>query len=220
MVLKRFQKNPGIVLDPADKHRRYRIFISRFIFLYVLIFAVIGYFHRNLEFFYYCVIFLVIILGIRRYQRKNKKEIILPTYIYAGIAIWGLLHFLGGYTPINGGVLYEVHFWRFGYDNLVHSFGTFVTTFVAYNLLRPHLSIVIAENYVYLTAILVLMVLGIGAIVEIVELSAVELLDAQGIGDYFNNAWDLVFNTIGALAACVLIIAHQWRVKKRNNLKK
>ena len=69
--------------------------MSRFIFAYVFLFAIISYFDKNSEFFYYCIIFLFIILGVRRYQNKIGREIILPLYIYVGIAIWGLLHFLG-----------------------------------------------------------------------------------------------------------------------------
>ncbi|MFC1690762.1 hypothetical protein ACFL0W_01150 [Nanoarchaeota archaeon] len=206
--------NPKII-SSDDRHRGYRRFISRFIFFYVLIFAIVGYFHKNLEFFYYCIIFLVFILAIRHYQKK-KREIILPLYIYIGVAVWGILHFLGGYLPVNEGVLYDVHLFVFGYDNLVHSFGMFVTTFMVYNLLRPHLSINIREHYGFLTAILLLMVLGVGSLVEIVEFSAVKLFNASGVGDYLNNAWDLVFNTIGSLVACFLIVMHQRRVKKKN----
>jgi uncharacterized membrane protein YjdF len=55
--------------------------------------------------------------------------------------------------------------------------------------------------------------LGIGSLNEILELGAVVLLGAQEIvGDYFNNAMDLVFNQIGSVTA-VFFIHHSNKKK-------
>jgi flagellar biosynthesis protein FlhB len=48
--------------------------------------------------------------------------------------------------------------------------------------------------------------LGVGLINEIVELTAVVYLNAQeGVGDYLNNAIDLVYNSIGVIVTVVIL---------------
>ena len=57
--------------------------------------------------------------------------------------------------------------------------------------------------------------MGVGAGAEITELLAVVFFDASAaVGDYYNNAIDLVFNLLGSLTACgYLIIYHNYKNK-------
>ena len=56
--------------------------------------------------------------------------------------------------------------------------------------------------------------MGIGAGNEIAEFSAVLFIERTGVGGYYNTAWDLVFNSLGALLG-VIVIAFQNRSFRR-----
>ena len=58
----------------------------------------------------------------------------------------------------------------------------------------------------FLIVVTALCSLGIGALFEIVELLGILLLNNKGVSDYFNNAFDLVSNSIGILIASIVII--------------
>ena len=47
--------------------------------------------------------------------------------------------------------------------------------------------------------------MGLGALNEILEFIGVLLFPKTNVGDYFNNVWDLTFNTIGAIVAVIII---------------
>jgi uncharacterized membrane protein YjdF len=56
-----------------------------------------------------------------------------------------------------------------------------------------------------LSILLVVMGIGVGAVNEIVEFMPVLFLGDTGVGDYFNTLWDIVFNTLGAIAAVLYL---------------
>lgn len=43
--------------------------------------------------------------------------------------------------------------------------------------------------------------MGVSAVNEIIELSAVVFFNSSGVGDYYNNALDMVFNLAGIMIA-------------------
>ncbi len=186
----------------------------RFTYFYVLAFGALSYFTNNKEFFYYSIIFLISLLIIRFYQRRYHVQVQLPTTILTGFVIAGFMHMLGGFVYIGGVKLYDINFWIFGYDNFVHAFSAFVFSFAAYNLLKPYLDKKLKENGVYLSLLLALIALGMGSIVEIVEFAAVVFLGATGVGDYTNNALDIVFNTLGAIIGCTSLVWYHKRKEK------
>ena len=47
--------------------------------------------------------------------------------------------------------------------------------------------------------------LGLGALYEIIELFGVSVLGNQEVGDYMNNALDLVFDFLGAILGGLVI---------------
>ncbi|PJE58032.1 MAG: hypothetical protein COU81_02860, partial [Candidatus Portnoybacteria bacterium CG10_big_fil_rev_8_21_14_0_10_36_7] len=100
----------------------------------------------------------------------------------------------------------------FRYDNLVHSFGVFLATFAIYGLVRPYLLKKTEHNSFVFCFILVSSAMGVGAFNEIIELIAVLFFNAQqGVGEYLNNAFDLVFNLFGTLVACFVIMKYHLR---------
>lgn len=184
-----------------------------FTLLYVSFFSIFAILRGNYEFIFYTVIMSVLIFIIIRIYKKLH----LTSYILGGLALLGILHVLGGNVHIFDTRLYE--FWLIDgvlkYDNMVHAFGIYVITFICYSLVYPHLDKKAKHNYVLLSVVLITSAIGFGALNEVIELMAVLFLGAaKQVGDYFNNAFDLLFNFIGASAACVFII--RYHKKQRN----
>ena len=47
--------------------------------------------------------------------------------------------------------------------------------------------------------------IGIGGLNEIIEFIMVLALENTGVGGYYNTAWDIVFNTIGAILGTIFL---------------
>lgn len=174
---------------------------------YLIAFTFVAILHSNWEFLYYTAVMSLLIFIVVLYH----KHLSMTNSIMLGLTLVGAMHIFGGNIHINGIRLYD--YWIFGhwfrYDNLVHFVGSFTAAIIAFNLLDPHLSHGIKQNRILLGVIIVLIACGMGAVNEILELAAVIYLHAAAqVGDYFNNAFDLVWNLIGSTAA-VFFIA--WR---------
>ena len=174
---------------------------------YLLFFTVMALLDGNYEFLYYTVIMSALILIIVLYHKKLH----LSNQILLGLTIVGAMHIFGGNVHIQGVRLYD--FWLipevFKYDNLVHMGSIFVATFVSYNFLAPHLDTNFKHSGVLLSLILVSISMGIGSFNEVLELGAVVFLGAaEQVGNYMNNAIDLVYNLIGSIIACYFIIRY------------
>ena len=171
-----------------------------FTIINLTIFTILSVIKQNYEFLYYTFILSVLILIIVLYHKK----IHLTKHILLGLTILGAMHLFGTR-------LYDIWFIPniLKYDNIVHAFGVFVATFVVYNFLRPHLDRKIKHNSFLLSMILILIAMGIGAFNEILELGAVVFLGAsKQVGDYMNNALDLVFNLAGSIIASIVIVRY------------
>lgn len=175
---------------------------------YLTLFTILAIIKKNYEFLYYTFIMSALILIIVFYHKK----IHLTKHIIFGLTVLGTMHIFGGNIHILGTRLYDI--WLIPpnilkYDNIVHAFGVFVATFVIYSLIHPHLNKKINHNPFLLSLILVSIAMGIGAFNEILELGAVVFLGAaKQVGDYINNALDLVFNLGGSIIACFFIIKY------------
>ena len=177
---------------------------------YLAIFTILALINKNYEFLYYTFILSALIFIIVLYHKK----IHLTKTILLGLTILGAMHIFGGNIHILGTRLYDIWFIPniLKYDNFVHAFGIFVATFVVYNFIHPHLDKKINHNAILLSLILVSIAMGIGAFNEILELGAVVFLGAaKQVGDYINNALDLVFNLGGSIIACFFIIKYHKR---------
>lgn len=184
-----------------------------FSILYLIFFISLAIIRQNYEFvFYIAVICLLTIIIILHHKQLHIKPIIV-----GGLSVMGFMHLAGGNLYFGGIRLYDIYpFQNFiRYDQIVHTLGFFVATFVSYSLIRPYLDLRIKHHPLVLSLILILTASGFGALNEVIEFGAVLFFDAaQQVGDYYNNAWDLVFNLLGAVAACFFI--HPYHKRTRN----
>lgn len=189
------------------KHKNYLVLI--FTGIYLVGFTMIALSERNYEFLYYTIlmvglIYLVIIIN---------KRLHLALFILINQSLLGFLHLLGGSSHIKGIRLYDYLFFnQIRYDNFIHTYGTFITTITLYSLISNFIDEKTKKNFPLLALGLVLMSLGVGVLVELVEFFAVVVLSAsEQVGDYFNNVLDLLFNTYGSILACVIIYIYRDR---------
>jgi uncharacterized membrane protein YjdF len=177
---------------------------------YLLLFTTLAMANRNYEFLYYTVIMSTLLLIVVLYHKK----IHLSASVMAGLTLLGAMHIFGGNVEVAGTRLYD--FWFITdflkYDNVVHFVGSFVAAFVGYNMLNPHLDRKIRHSPILLSILIILIVSGIGAMNEVLEFGAVIYLNAADqVGDYLNNARDLLYNLWGVVVACFFIMTHHIR---------
>jgi len=178
--------------------------ILQFIFLYIIFFGWLSLIKDNTEFFYYSIVALLALVVLFFLHKRVR----FPLLLLVSLALWGALHFIGGLVHIEGVVIYELTWFGLGYDNYIHLVSSFIVTIIAYSLLEPGLNKKIKGRKIYLGILLGLIGFGVAAVGEIVELAGVIFLGNAGVGDYLNNAIDLVFNGLGATLASILIVRH------------
>jgi hypothetical protein len=136
-----------------------------------------------------------------------------------GLSVRGLAHMAGGLMPVPGSwaiegrthVLYNL--WLvpglLKYDLLVHAYGIGVVTWVCWQGLKGAFAErgVTPRPIVGLLTLCVAAGMGFGAANEVVDFLATRVLPETNVGGYENTGWDLVANTVGSLAAAVLIYA-------------
>ena len=157
----------------------------------------------NYEFLYYTGLmsFLIILTAIYYKKLNLTKPILL------GLTALGFIHVLAGNLYLGETRLYDLYLIDniLKFDNVVHMLGGFMIAMVLNKILRPY-TITKEHKPLYFLIILVLLTLGVGAAYEIIELLAVLFLNAATqVGDYLNNAFDIVFNAIGAIIACTAL---------------
>ncbi len=192
-------------------------FLLLFNLTYVISFTIYYISIKNFEFLWYIAIMLFFLAVIALTIKKTKF-----TYpILWGLSIWGLLHMVGGGVKYMGGVVYGLelipiwvteNFYVLQYDQFVHAYLYFIVVFVIWHLLKTNLKN--KPNFIILYPVILLSSIGIGALNEIAEFMPVLLLKNTGVGGYYNTAWDLVSNTIGALLG--IIILH-FKLKKKKS---
>ena len=162
---------------------------------------------KNYEFIWYVFVLLLLLLLVW----STLKISHLPNYLLWLLSLWGLLHMAGGGVQIGDRVLYahllipfvsDGDFSILKYDQLVHMYGFGVGTIASYFLLAQKIHGYIRHFWLSVVAILIGM--GLGVVNEIVEFVAVVAVPENGVGGYFNISLDLVFNTIGAIAAMLI----------------
>lgn len=173
-----------------------------FTFIYVVIFSILSLRSENYEFLYYSILILISFIIIFIYH----KRMYLSEFTIAGLSLVGFIDLLAGNLYINGVRLFHIRFINdlIKFDNIVHFLVIFVVTFAAYDIIKPYLRRRLKKS-LWLFLMLILVAMGVGAFIEVFEFVGVLLLPSNDVGDYFNNALDLVFNLIGSIAACLVI---------------
>ena len=185
---------------------------------YLAVATLFAFSKQNWEFVFY--IGVVVVLGwaaLTVHRRAN-----LPTGILWGLSIWGLLHMVGGLLPIPAGLPYNgtkavfYSLWIIPeiikYDHVVHAYGFGIATWLCFEALRAALPE--AKPTLGILSLCALAGMGLGAVNEIVEFTAVLLIPETNVGGYANTGWDMVSNAFGAIvAACVI----GWRRGRDSN---
>ncbi len=143
------------------------------------------------EFFIYAGVILGGILFIWKVFRHHPFDVRVLVLLQVGI----LMHFSGAFVQMDGGRLYDAHLLGIRYDKYVHLVNAFAMAFLMARLFRIQ-GIAFSRLHAIL---LVLAVLGLGAIIEMVEYGVVLTVVTNGVGDYDNNMQDLLANLCGSL---------------------
>ncbi len=145
------------------------------------------------------LVLLVLFALIHRWAR-------FPTWVLWGISLVGLGNMLGGVILVDGQPLYVAEFiGPIRYDKFFHAAAGFVMFFVAWAAVTRWAGEGAHHGGLVLTAWLV--TLGGGAVVEIAEFIGSTVGGGRvNVGDYGNNALDLVANTIGATLGVVVVL--------------
>ena len=175
---------------------------------YIIGFAIYFVLIRNYEFLFYTGILVLLFVLVWSTLRKTKFSY---TLLWS-LSLWGLMHMAGGGVRIGGEVLYALqlipiwvteNFYILRFDQFVHAYLYFVMVFVIYHLLKDKIKPSL-NRWVFYIALLAIG-MGIGSGNEIAEFSTVLLFERTGVGGYYNTAWDLVFNSLGALIGVIIL---------------
>jgi len=185
-------------------------FVAIFTLAYVAGFTVWFLSIGNYEFIVYILTMLALITLVGTSLRKAGY----PLAMLWALTIWGLAHMAGGGVPLNGSVLYNLHLvtlvenenlFILKYDQLVHAYGFGVTAWLLWHLMVRHFPATRHTMTAYVYPVFAAM--GLGALNEMIEFSAVLMVPDTNVGGYYNTALDLVFNCAGAVLA---ILAVAW----------
>ncbi len=182
---------------------------------YILIFAFYYIHIANYEFLFYIsmIVFLSLLVVVTINKTKFDNSLLWL------LSFAGFLHMAGGGVWIRGENLYHleiIHILGSGdsfilrFDQVAHIYGIFVISLMGYHLIKKYIS---EKNPVILYFIIFFIGIGWGSLIEIQEFITVVLFKQTGVGGYYNNSLDLVFNAIGAITALILLYI-------KDNLKK
>lgn len=186
--------------------------ITYFAIFYLTFFGTIAALEKNFEFLFYTIAHFITLLFIVRYNRKMH----MPVLLMFGLVLIGILHIAGSFE-LAAGRLCDLFLIKgfLRYDNFVHFYSMFIVTFIIYNIIHPHLDPYARNNPFFLTFVLLMASIGVGAFSEVIEFQAVVLFGAtENVGGYFNNAIDLIYNFVASLLACFIILQYQGKQRK------
>lgn len=159
------------------------------------------------EFLLYALVILTGILGLWRTFRHQDFSTLTLGLVEVGI----LMHFAGALVTVGEGRLYDVHLLGIRYDKYVHLVNAFTVTMLVTWVLR--LRGIQPDTINRLLVVLV--VLGLGAIVEVMEYVVVLTIPGNGVGGYHNNMQDLVANLAGATSfVAAEAVSAVWRRRR------
>ena len=182
------------------------LFTAAYMVGFTIYFLSIG----NHEFIWYIATMLVLIALVA----MSRNRAAYPQALLWALTIWGLAHMAGGGLRVGDGVLYSLvllpltppgELTILKYDQVVHAYGFGVTAWLLWHLLNRSFPLLKGTKTLYVFPVLASM--GLGALNEIIEFIAVVVFPNTNVGGYYNTALDLVFNTLGAIAAMLIVRA-------------
>lgn len=182
--------------------------VGLFTLAYVTVFTVWFFAIGNYEFIVY-VITMAVMIGLVGTSLRRAEY---PVAMLWGLSVWGLLHMAGGGVPVGDSVLYSLRLipivqdddlFILKYDQVVHAYGFGVTAWLLHHLMVRHFPATDGSATAMFYPLFGAM--GLGALNEMIEFSAVLMVPETNVGGYYNTALDLVFNCLGAVIAMGLI---------------
>lgn len=177
--------------------------LALFVITYMTACSITAFIQGNTEFLIYAIS-MVVFISIVAYLHREVRYTATALWL---LAIWGLLHMIGGTIPINPSlaapdaspVLYSlrIHPDLPRYDQITHAFGFFSATVACWESAQV---LIKAQRGLHLSITAMLMGMGLGAINEVLEFFAT-LFTETNVGGYTNTGWDLVSNTVGTVIA-------------------
>jgi len=167
----------------------------------VVAFSVYGVVVGNTAAYYYVPFTVVLIVLIGLLHRSARFS--MPTlWALTAIAIGNLA---GGVLLVSGTPLYELDLiGSIRYDKLYHAIASAIAVWASFDALETW----VGERRVGLLVPAFLMAMGAGALVEVIEYVGTLIRENTIVGDYSNNAQDLIANTIGAAVGIAVV----WRL--------
>ena len=194
---------------------------------YLLLATVFAFSRGNIEFLFYVGV-MIVLIGLTASVHHNLS--LSPGLLWA-LSIWGALHMAGGlitipnHWPAAGEFRVLYSWWiipRAGtagdpagwlkYDQVIHAYGFGVATWLCWQVLCGSLEgrapSANDRDRLRPTPGLMFLVaaagMGLGALNEVIEFVATRLT-VTNVGGYVNTGWDLVYNTIGATVAALIL---------------
>ena len=213
-------ESPSLVERIRSRLTIFDLFGSFNAVLFVIL-ASTSYWHRFLqyktranlsEFMVYASAFFVAILVAWVLLRRLRISPLVLVLFELGI----LIHFAAGLISPGGRRLYDVELgimffdYPLRFDKVVHFFNAFVGCAVTLELL----CLLKARIPRVLILMVCLIVLGAGAVIEIIEYVVVKTIPHNGVGDYDNNLTDLLANLVGCLTFVVARQITTWRGRR------
>lgn len=147
------------------------------------------------EFFVYAIVIMAAIALAWRVARHLQVPIVLLVLAQIGI----ILHFSGGLALFGESRLYDKVLFGIRYDKFVHCVNAMLAACFA---LRVPWERIIQPRWLG-DLLVVVIVLGLGAAIEVVEYLVTLTVEVNGVGGYDNNMQDLIANLMGA-SLCVV----------------
>ena len=162
------------------------------------------------------IVYAVVMVAAMLLVARVHARVTLSGPVLWGLAVWGLVHMLGGLMPVGDGVLYSVQLVPvvLRFDQAVHAFGFGVATVASWQALRVALDPDRAMTG-GLAILVFLMGMGIGAFNEVFEFAATRVSPDTNVGGYENTGWDLVANMTGAILATLWVVRQERRRRPR-----
>ncbi len=148
------------------------------------------------EFFVYAVV----ILGAIAVGWRLCRGFRVPSLLLFSAQVGIILHFAGGLAILGNERLYDQIIFGIRYDKYVHLINAFVFTFLVHRM--PWRQMYPARWFGDLASLVT--VLGLGAVIEIVEYAVTLTVVNNGVGNYDNNMQDLIANVCGASLAVIV----------------
>ena len=158
------------------------------------------------EFFVYAILILAVILTSWAKTRHHP----VPAWLLISVQMGIIMHFAGGLAIFHEKRLYDKIIFSIRYDKYVHVVNASLGAFLLYKLYfeKHYLRGWIRDLQ------LIIMTLGIGTLVEIIEYLVTLTVTTNGVGGYDNNMQDLISNFMGAMISISAIRIISFKGKK------